>query len=324
MILLAAVLLLTLLFSRGFCGWICPFGRLQEWLGMLGKKVFKKQDNPTGVWEILAAIVALTWHLGTLVFRPYDPVLLQVRVPAGGGDRDCGEAGADQDRAKRGRLQGLQCVPAKLLCAHRVPVDEHHPRHGVQPLPGLRRALSEAKRAGAEGGRVEGPVRGLRVAAGGGAIRDDRGEPVVGALAREAGDGIQEFRNAVAEYRNSSGSRRDARRQQAADDPDDEAEPGDGGEGGDEVDPPAGLAFGLDEDAGAVDSFVVVEDFAIGLASGYELFDFEAHLQGDLAAMDGDGFGPAAGGEQGVLKPANTLRIGGVSGEDGCQEQQQG
>lgn len=84
MILFAALILLTLLFSRGFCGWVCPFGSLQEWLGLLGRKIFRKSYNPTGPWEkrlrylkyvILAVIIGFTWHLGTLVFRPYDPFL---------------------------------------------------------------------------------------------------------------------------------------------------------------------------------------------------------------------------------------------------------
>ena len=92
MIILGAVLLLTLLFSRGFCGWICPFGSLQEWLGMLGRRIFKKRYNPSGPWDrrlrylkyvILAVIVTLTWHLGTLVFRPYDPFLAFFHLGAG-------------------------------------------------------------------------------------------------------------------------------------------------------------------------------------------------------------------------------------------------
>lgn len=84
MIMFGALILLTLLFSRGFCGWVCPFGSLQEWIGLLGKKIFKKTYNPTGPWErrlrylkyvILVAIIAFTWHLGALVFRSYDPFL---------------------------------------------------------------------------------------------------------------------------------------------------------------------------------------------------------------------------------------------------------
>lgn len=84
LILFAAVLLLTLLFSRGFCGWICPFGSLQEWLGLLGSRIFRKRFNPSGAWDrrlrmlkyvLLVLIIGFTWHLGTLVFRPYDPFL---------------------------------------------------------------------------------------------------------------------------------------------------------------------------------------------------------------------------------------------------------
>jgi len=84
MIIFAAVILLTLLFSRGFCGWICPFGSIQEWIGMVGKKVLGKRFNPTGAWDhvlrylkyvILVVIIGLTWWSGVLVFRDYDPFL---------------------------------------------------------------------------------------------------------------------------------------------------------------------------------------------------------------------------------------------------------
>lgn len=84
MILFVALVLLTLVASRGFCGWICPFGSLQEWLGVLGRKIFRKRFNPTGKvdralrylkYVVLAVIMALTWHMGTLVFRDYDPFL---------------------------------------------------------------------------------------------------------------------------------------------------------------------------------------------------------------------------------------------------------
>jgi len=84
MILLVAVVLLTLLFSRGFCGWICPFGSLQEWLGKLGRKIFGSAFNRTGPLEkglrslkyvVLALIIGFTWRLGVLVFREYDPFL---------------------------------------------------------------------------------------------------------------------------------------------------------------------------------------------------------------------------------------------------------
>jgi polyferredoxin len=43
MVLFAALVLLTLIANRGFCGWICPFGSVQEWLGLLGKKLLGKK-----------------------------------------------------------------------------------------------------------------------------------------------------------------------------------------------------------------------------------------------------------------------------------------
>ena len=84
LVLLVALVLLTLVASRGFCGWICPFGSLQEWLGLLGRRVFKKRFNPTGPLDralrylkyvVLAGVIGLTWHTGALVFRDYDPFL---------------------------------------------------------------------------------------------------------------------------------------------------------------------------------------------------------------------------------------------------------
>ncbi len=95
MILFGALVLLTLIASRGFCGWICPFGSVQEWLGLLGRKIFRGKFNPPGAWDrrlrylkygILAAIVGLTWHTGTLVFRDYDPFLAFFHLGKGIGE----------------------------------------------------------------------------------------------------------------------------------------------------------------------------------------------------------------------------------------------
>lgn len=33
----------TLLFGNFFCGWVCPYGAVQELMGNIGKKIFKKQ-----------------------------------------------------------------------------------------------------------------------------------------------------------------------------------------------------------------------------------------------------------------------------------------
>jgi hypothetical protein len=68
-IVFAALVVLTPFASRGFCGWICPFGSVQEWIGVLRKKLFKKRFNPTGAWDrrlrylkyvILAVIIGVT------------------------------------------------------------------------------------------------------------------------------------------------------------------------------------------------------------------------------------------------------------------------
>ena len=84
LILFAALLLLTLVASRGFCGWMCPFGSVQEWLGILGRRLFRKRFNPGGRLDaalryakyfVLALIISLTWHTGSLIFRDYDPFL---------------------------------------------------------------------------------------------------------------------------------------------------------------------------------------------------------------------------------------------------------
>ncbi|MGB9814170.1 MAG: 4Fe-4S binding protein [Thermovenabulum sp.] len=44
-VLLAIVIILSILFGSVFCGFICPFGSVQEWIGKLGKIIFKKRFN---------------------------------------------------------------------------------------------------------------------------------------------------------------------------------------------------------------------------------------------------------------------------------------
>jgi len=44
-ILMSLVFLLALFFGPVFCGWVCPFGAFQEWLGKIGKRLFKKRYN---------------------------------------------------------------------------------------------------------------------------------------------------------------------------------------------------------------------------------------------------------------------------------------
>ncbi len=48
------------LFRRSFCSWICPIGTVSEWIGKLGKKLFKKKSFDLPKW--------LTWILFPLKY----------------------------------------------------------------------------------------------------------------------------------------------------------------------------------------------------------------------------------------------------------------
>lgn len=72
----------VLLLGRGFCGWVCPFGSVIEWLGRLGRKAsFDVKNIPPAVdcllrsvkYLILALIVFGTYSTGRMVFAEYDP-----------------------------------------------------------------------------------------------------------------------------------------------------------------------------------------------------------------------------------------------------------
>ncbi len=67
-----------------FCGWVCPFGTFQEWIGKIGKKIFKKRYNnivPEKLDKILRYLryVVLIWVViitatsAKLIFAEYDP-----------------------------------------------------------------------------------------------------------------------------------------------------------------------------------------------------------------------------------------------------------
>ena len=77
-------LVLTILFGPVICGWICPFGSIQEWIGSIGRKLFKKRYNafvPRGLDRVLRYLryVTLAWVTymtivsGKLIFQDYDP-----------------------------------------------------------------------------------------------------------------------------------------------------------------------------------------------------------------------------------------------------------
>ena len=83
-ILMFAVLFITLLFGPAFCGWVCPFGTLQEFLGKIGKKLFGKKYNHFIPYKfdrilrytryiVLGLVLYNTAISAALVFQNIDP-----------------------------------------------------------------------------------------------------------------------------------------------------------------------------------------------------------------------------------------------------------
>jgi NapH/MauN family ferredoxin-type protein len=85
----AAVLLavltvvMTVVFGRAFCGYICPFGALQEGIRWLGRKMGLKTNHEPPAradkyirylkYLVLVAVIYLSYTGSQLGFRPYDP-----------------------------------------------------------------------------------------------------------------------------------------------------------------------------------------------------------------------------------------------------------
>jgi len=80
----ALILIITIVFGAVFCSFVCPLGTLQEWIGKLGKKIFKRKYNtfiPQKVHNILRylryisliAVVLLTFNASRLIFADVDP-----------------------------------------------------------------------------------------------------------------------------------------------------------------------------------------------------------------------------------------------------------
>jgi len=83
-VLMILVFLLAGLFGPVFCGWVCPLGTIQEWVGKLGKKLFKKRYNhfiPYSLdrylrysrYALLAWVIYMTAMTGKLIFSDIDP-----------------------------------------------------------------------------------------------------------------------------------------------------------------------------------------------------------------------------------------------------------
>lgn len=83
-ILMFLVIALTLIFGAVFCGWICPLGTVQEWVGKLGKKLWGKKYNhfiPENIdmrlrylrYIVLVLVLYVTANTGMLAFKSVDP-----------------------------------------------------------------------------------------------------------------------------------------------------------------------------------------------------------------------------------------------------------
>ncbi len=83
-ILMWIVFALTLLLGPVFCGWVCPLGSIQEWVGNLGKKIFGRKYNRFIPYRfdrilrylrylMLGWVVYMTAVTGKLVFADIDP-----------------------------------------------------------------------------------------------------------------------------------------------------------------------------------------------------------------------------------------------------------
>ena len=83
-ILMGIGFLLALVLGPAFCGWVCPMGSIQEWLGKLGRRIWKKRYNrfiPSRIdrllrylrYALLAWVLYATIMTGALIFADIDP-----------------------------------------------------------------------------------------------------------------------------------------------------------------------------------------------------------------------------------------------------------
>ena len=75
---------LAVVFGPVFCGWVCPMGSIPEWVGKLGRRLFKRRYNhfiPEQIdkplrylrYVMLAWVIYMTAATGKLVFSDIDP-----------------------------------------------------------------------------------------------------------------------------------------------------------------------------------------------------------------------------------------------------------
>lgn len=83
-ILMGLIFLLAVLFGPVFCGWVCPLGTIQEWVGKLGRKLFGKKYNHFIPWKldrhmrhlrygVFIWVIFVTARSGQLLFERVDP-----------------------------------------------------------------------------------------------------------------------------------------------------------------------------------------------------------------------------------------------------------
>jgi len=84
LVLMVLAFILAIIAGPLFCGWICPLGSFQEWLGKIGRRLLGNKFNfiiPVGVdrylrflrYGILIAVIVATAVSAKLVFADYDP-----------------------------------------------------------------------------------------------------------------------------------------------------------------------------------------------------------------------------------------------------------
>jgi ferredoxin len=90
--LLGGIVVVGVVLSRFFCGWLCAFGALQGVFGWLGRKIFRRRFTVTPALDkvlrylkyvVLVAVVFFTWRAADLVIRPYDPLAAYAHLSAG-------------------------------------------------------------------------------------------------------------------------------------------------------------------------------------------------------------------------------------------------